>query len=75
MQGLTTIRAGQSATTVVRLFAGSGDNERKKADASVTIEGPRPIAALLPQVLAKYGLGEGQTWPDMQPPAELDLLA
>ena len=73
--GLTNIRPSGMATTVVRLSAGRTAAGRVE-NTGVTVEqrGPRPIAALLPQLLAKYGLNDLAA-SDTKPPRQLDLFA
>jgi hypothetical protein len=73
---LTAIRPGFSATTVVRISAGPRDGGTPGvAPATIEVRGPRPIAALLPQVLAKYGLSDASEDRDAQPQTQLDLFA
>jgi len=56
-----TFRAGLPATTVVRLGAGRlGPGGQADSDISIQQREPRAIAAILPQVLARYGLSEAK---------------
>jgi hypothetical protein len=71
---LTSIRIGTAATTVVRLSAGSvrGSSEAATAVVSEQRE-PRPIAALLTHVLARYGINDPHLGGEQ--PRQLDFFA
>ena len=66
-----TLPSGPPATTVVRL---SAEEIAAKTGVAATGRQPRPIAAILPQVLARYGLSQIAQSSDSQP-RQLDLFA
>ena len=65
------LRTGQPATTVIRLTVA---DRAQNTGVSLVESEPRPIAAILPQVLARYGLGEIAQSQESQP-RQLDLFA
>jgi len=72
--GMTSIRIGQAATTVVRLSAGPAAGSRETGTAVVSEQGePRPIGALLSHVLARYGINDRSLGGEQ--PRQLDLFA
>jgi len=72
--GMTSIRIGSAATTVVRLSAGPVGGSREAAPAVVSEQRePRPIAALLSHVLARYGISDPHLGGEQ--PRQLDLFA
>lgn len=72
--GTTNLRAGRSATTVVRLGTQSAKaGQAENRGISVEQREPRSISAFLPQVLARYGLNASSC--DAKPTRQLDLFA
>jgi len=71
---LTSIRIGTAATTVVRLSAGPVGGSREATPPVVSEQRePRPIAALLTHVLARYGINDPHLGGER--PRQLDLFA
>jgi hypothetical protein len=72
--GVTSIRSGPAATTVVRLSAPplAGKTGAAAVEVSQQRE-PRPIAALLSHVLARYGINDPVSGGEQ--PRQLDLFA
>lgn len=72
MQAVTSpLPTGHQATTMIRL---STAGDAPKTGVSIVQNEPQLIAAILPQVLARYGLSEIAQSQESQPP-EVDLLA
>jgi hypothetical protein len=69
---VTSIRLGQAATTVVRLSPRAADTNSTAA-VEVSQREPRPIAALLSHVLARYGINDPVLGGEQ--PRQLDLFA
>ena len=72
--GITGIRVGPAATTVVRLSARPLGDRGNAAPVTISQQRePRPIATLLAQVLARYGINDPTLGGEQ--PRQLDLFA